>query len=189
MKTLLLSMIILTSLAHGKELSLADHNSIASLKTLSHDQQVNVTDVELDHLGTVSLNLKRFKVFAEDAHVVIHGENGTSQQAMPDNAYFTGTIQGLNDSDVFIGFLESGEIFGFVKTAGQATKELRQIQNNRFKLLTPDNYKSSIKDNREWNPKDYLELPDDIIEQRQQNTVQGLSAIDYQLTLAIETDF
>lgn len=189
MKTILLCLIIFTSVAHSKELSLTDHNSLTAIKSVSLGEQIQVTDVDLDHLGTVTLNLKRFKVFADNAEVLIHGDQGAQRQAMPNNVYFSGDIKGLKNSHVFIGFLENGEISGFVKTDNHEIKELRQTQNNYFKLLSHDQNKATLYDAREWNPKDFLELPDDIIQQRPENNTSNRSSIHYELTLAIETDY
>ncbi len=152
-------------------------------------KELSLTNLEIEDLGTVSLRLKSFKVYASDAQVVVHSEHDTNIMTMPNNKYFIGHINEMDNSRVFIGFLENGEISGFVKADNQPLKELQQLQNNHFKLKVSDYNKASVTDSREWNPKDYLELPDDVVEQRQQKPTNNRSSIDYELTLAIETDY
>ena len=70
--------------------------------------------------GPVDLALERFAAFAPDAVIEIHGENGVTRQAPPDNAYFKGTIAGRPGSLALLTARESGGLHGLLVDAGQA---------------------------------------------------------------------
>jgi len=190
MKTRLLCLIFLSVVAHGHELSLTTEHNIKRIKATSPGQSIRLTDIDFGHLGLVTLNLTRFKVFADDAQVVIHGDQGVRQESMPNNVYFTGQIQELKNSRVFIGFLENGHIEGIVETTQEEKFTLEWRQNNQFKLNKPTTDVMTHGDNRFFNPKDYIEIPQsEVITQRHKNNQPLGPGIDYQLTVAIETDY
>lgn len=190
MKIILLLILAYTSTVSARTLSFADYNSLTAIKTTALGEQITIADVDFDHIGTVSLNLKRFNVFADHAEVLVHGDQGTITQAMPNNVYFTGDIQGLKDSRVFIGFLENGDIEGVVETADGFKFTLDWQHNNQFKLNKPNTEKIAHADHRDYNPKDFIQIPEsEIIEQRSEYSGHRDNGVDYQLTVAIETDY
>lgn len=190
MKTILFSLIALCSVAQAHDVSLTDHNYLASLQSIAPGQPLQLKQVTLGSLGPVTLNLRRFRVFAEDAQVTIHGQNGSRHEPMPDNVYFMGNVQNSDNSQIFIGFLANGEIEGILDMADGTKYTLKWQQNKRFTLHKPDTQALTNSDNRFYNPKDYIELPDSQIrKQRAQSKQQRGPTIDYQLTVAIESDY
>jgi hypothetical protein len=62
--------------------------------------------------------LERFQVFADDATVTLHGEDGeVSTVPAPDNAYFRGFVAGEPGSQVFLAVLADGRTEGIVRRA------------------------------------------------------------------------
>lgn len=190
MKTILFCLISITSIAQSHELSLTDKNSLTRIQSIAPGQSLQLKNVSIGHLGTVTLNLKRFKVFADDAQITIHSDQGTRHEPMPDNVYFVGNIKGLNNSQVFIGFLENENIEGVIELADGEKFTLDQQHKNQFQLNKPNTKKLTHADNRFFNPKDYIEIPEsEVVTQRAQNNQLLGPGIDYQLTVAIETDY
>ncbi len=62
----------------------------------------------------VALELERFRVFAPNARVVLHGPEGDTYLPAPGNAYFRGRIDGLPESSAVISVLEAGGIRGLI---------------------------------------------------------------------------
>ena len=138
----------------------------------------------------MSLDLQRIKVFADNAEVFIHSDDSILRRTLPNNIYFSGFIQGSKNNRIFLGFLENGTIRGIMETADGTKYKLSQLENNQFKLDKPDTDLFTQNDSRYFNPKDFLELPEsEAINQRTQATNQRGPNIDYQLTIAIETDY
>jgi hypothetical protein len=190
MKTILFCLISIASIAQSHELSLTDKNSLTRIQSIAPGQSLQLKNVSIGHLGSVTLNLKRFKVFADDAKITIHSDQGTRHEPMPDNVYFVGDIEDLNHSRVFIGFLENGIIEGVIEMADGEKFTLNQQHKNQFQLNEPNTKSLTNADNRFFNPKDYIEIPEsEVITQRAQNNQLLGPGIDYQLTVAIETDY
>jgi len=190
MKTILVCLIFLATVAQSHEVSFDDNNTFSSIRSISPGQSLQLKNVSLGHLGTVTLNLERFKVFADDAQVTIHGEHGSRYEPMPNNIYFVGGIQDMNKSQIFIGFLENGHIEGIVEMADGEKLTLDWQQNNQFKLTKSNSDKLVNSDTRFFNPEDYIELPEsEVLTQRSQTSQPRGPGIDYQLTVAIETDY
>ncbi len=61
-----------------------------------------------------ALELRRFRVFAPDARVVLHGPARDSYLPAPGNAYFRGRIDGRLESRAVISVLEAGGIRGLI---------------------------------------------------------------------------
>ncbi len=66
----------------------------------------------------VNLSLERFRVFAADARVVVHGRTRTSESPPPDNAYFRGAVEGEPDSWALITFGGQGGVRGQIVSRG-----------------------------------------------------------------------
>lgn len=70
--------------------------------------------------GSVStLELRRFQIFAHDARLIVHGEDGVRELPPPDNAYFHGRIAGDPASWAALTVREAGGTRGFVAKAGR----------------------------------------------------------------------
>jgi len=63
--------------------------------------------------------LERFRVFAPDARVVVHGETDPVAIPPPDNAYFRGAVVGRSGSRVFLTAPERGGVRGLVAEGGR----------------------------------------------------------------------
>ena len=70
-----------------------------------------------DGNAPAALELERFRVFAEDAKITIHGDGGDQVLPAPANAYFRGTVAGKPESRVFLAQLEDGTTQGMVTDA------------------------------------------------------------------------
>jgi len=66
----------------------------------------------------VDLELRRLRVFAEDAKIVVHSEKTEWLEAPPNNLYFTGNVMGVERSRVFLTVREGGAIRGVVSAEG-----------------------------------------------------------------------
>jgi hypothetical protein len=75
---------------------------------------LRLEDLFLTELGSVDLELERFRVFAEDAEL----QSAGAPREIPDNAYFRGSLAGLPGSLVVLGFHERGNITGLVQLDG-----------------------------------------------------------------------
>jgi hypothetical protein len=77
--------------------------------------------VELDDAKKLAtFELERFEVFAPDARIVVHGENGESVLPAPDNRYFRGTVAGDVRSSVLVTVLASGGVRGIAAGGGDS---------------------------------------------------------------------
>jgi hypothetical protein len=79
---------------------------------------LRVEDLFLTELGSVDLELERFRVFADDAEI----RSGGAILAPPDNAYFRGTLEGLPGSLVVLSFRQRGGVGGLVLANGDYWK-------------------------------------------------------------------
>lgn len=70
-------------------------------------------------LPKVALELERFEVFARDAKVVIHRQQGEEILPAPANAYFRGRVAGDPDSTAILTVRVQGGARGLVARAGQ----------------------------------------------------------------------
>ncbi len=61
-----------------------------------------------------ALELKRFRVFAPDARVVVYGSAGGTTLPAPGNGYFRGQIDGLPESRAVISVLAAGGVRGLI---------------------------------------------------------------------------
>ncbi len=66
----------------------------------------------------VNLSLERFRVFAPEARVVVHGPYRTSESPPPENAYFRGAIEGEPASWALLTVGERGGVRGQVMSQG-----------------------------------------------------------------------
>lgn len=79
-----------------------------------------VEGVDLDLLGpTATLELTRFQVFAPEARIVVHRPGGDVELAVPDNAYFRGSLAGEPASRAFLSVQATGETRGIVTAGGR----------------------------------------------------------------------
>ena len=65
------------------------------------------------------LVLRRIRVFAPDAELVVHTEGGEERLPVPDHAYFVGGVAGVPGSRAFLSLLDSGEVRGLVAGGGR----------------------------------------------------------------------
>lgn len=67
-----------------------------------------------------ALNLRRFRVYAPQARIVVHGEGGSEiEMAIPDNAYFEGWMESEPNSAVLFTVREGGGMRGVVASRGR----------------------------------------------------------------------
>ena len=64
--------------------------------------------------------LQRFQVFAADAEITVHGEEGEEVLPAPANVYFRGEVAGRPGSLVFLAVLEDGTVQGFASEDGES---------------------------------------------------------------------
>jgi hypothetical protein len=83
-------------------------------RALALDGRLRLENLFLDQLGTVQLELERFRVFAEDARI---GGEGRWRPA-PANAYLRGAVEGLPGSLAVLSFRERGGIGGWIRIDG-----------------------------------------------------------------------
>ena len=88
--------------ANGKRVvtNSANPNLAAIAQGLPDKALFRVEDLFLTGLGSVDLELERFRVFAEDAEI----HSGGVVLAAPENAYYRGTLEGLPGSMVVLSF-------------------------------------------------------------------------------------
>jgi hypothetical protein len=82
--------------------------------------RVRLSGVETDLGERSAFLLERFAVFAADARIVIHSDEGDVVKRAPANVYFRGTVEGEADSRVFLAVLADGTAQGVV-TRGEET--------------------------------------------------------------------
>ncbi|MGB6849446.1 MAG: M12 family metallo-peptidase [Thermoanaerobaculia bacterium] len=105
--------------AYGKRVTDAANPNLAAIaQGLPDKASLRVEDLFLTGLGSVDLELERFRVFAEDAEI----HSGGVVLAAPDNAYYRGTLEGLPGSMVVLSFRQRGGIGGIVLTGGDYWK-------------------------------------------------------------------
>jgi hypothetical protein len=66
-----------------------------------------------------ALELERFRVFAPDARVVVHGDGAPLTLSPPVHAYFRGTVTGRSGSRVMLTVLEDGGLRGLIASDGR----------------------------------------------------------------------
>ncbi len=66
-----------------------------------------------------AFELERFRVFAPDAQVVVHGKDETRTLPPPAHAYFRGTVTGRAGSRVMLTALEDGGLRGLIAADGR----------------------------------------------------------------------
>lgn len=190
MKVILFCLLLITTMVHSHEVSLTDSGHLSIIQSTPPGQSLHIKQVKLGDFDRVTLHLKRLKVFAADARVTVHSDGGNRIEPMPNNVYFMGEVENLDNSRIFIGFLENGEIEGVLDLADGRKFVIHQVQENHLGLTSPDTQTLTLLDNRYYNPKDYLELPETLrLKKRDQTNHQRGPNIDYQLTVAIETDY
>ncbi len=76
--------------------------------------------LQLETKGTpATAELERFRVFAPDAQIVLHGADGDTYLPVPRNAYFRGQIVGDPGSRVVFSVLETGGARGLITRGGR----------------------------------------------------------------------
>ena len=190
MKSFITLFIVLFSLnANSITVSSTADDFQQQARSLSDGHQLELTEVKLGTMGEVALTLERVRVFAPDATITIHTDQGVVTKPMPDNVYLAGKIKGQEHSRVLVGFLENGQIEGMVDTGAEDKYALRWQQANQFKLIRENQQDVTMKDDRWFNPKDYLEVPKDQMNIPEPVTRGGAGSTHYELTVAVETDF
>lgn len=87
--------------------------------------------------------LERFPVFAADAEITVHGEDGEEVLPAPDNAYFRGGLADRPGSRVFLAVLEDGTVQGFVSEEGESYLVAREEGELGMHRVSPAALKSS----------------------------------------------
>ncbi len=76
--------------------------------------------LQLETKGTsATAELERFRVFAPDAQIVLHGADGDTYLPAPGNAYFRGQLVGDPGSRVVLSVLEAGGARGLITSGGR----------------------------------------------------------------------
>jgi hypothetical protein len=66
-----------------------------------------------------AFELERFRVFAPDARIVVHGDSGSQTLPPPTHAYFRGSVAGREHSRVMLTVLEGGGLRGLIAQGGR----------------------------------------------------------------------
>ncbi|MCP4903180.1 MAG: hypothetical protein GY906_39970 [bacterium] len=83
-------------------------------------ERLQVGNVEIPGVvESATLKLERFRVFAVDGQVVVHGSEGDTVEAVPRNAYLRGSVEGLPGSRVVLSVFPDGESRGVVSAGGR----------------------------------------------------------------------
>lgn len=94
---------------------------------LAVGEAIRIDDVHLEAGGQPeALELERFRLFAPDARVLIHGDVGMQTLAPPDNVYLRGTVSGRSGSRVSLTVLDAGGLRGLVTDLGRVWLLVRQ---------------------------------------------------------------
>lgn len=158
--------------------------------------------VEIDGLPQrATFELERFRVFADDATVVIHGVEGDIVETAPDNRYFRGTISGQPGSRVLLTVFPNGDSRGVI------------TQGNRFWVMGQGPAANAPGDRltvKEADPEvdlgfdsqtfecgaDQLEIPAEMLAQTlgvkaqsEPAVTAATAAVSYTARVAFETDY
>lgn len=118
--------ILLSVLFSGLKTTLAQAQTLRSLhaddlsetaRGLAIGETLHIEGVSLDQGRSTgdALVLQRFRVFTEDAEIVVNGPRGRrTRQPAPDNAYFRGRIEGDALSRAYLVFLQNGATRGII---------------------------------------------------------------------------
>ena len=120
----------------------------AQVQALTTGEALQLTDLYLDGLGPVALELERFRVFAEDARML----RGNRVNPLPNNVYLRGGVEGFPDSLVVLSFRERGTIGGLLVVNGEywevsgragvggllAQRSEAEVEGAPFECLTDD---------------------------------------------------
>ena len=98
----------------GAQIEVSSDDLSIQVRDLREGESVRLAGLYLEQLGPVTLELERFRVFAEDARIF----RGSKPMPSPDNAYLRGAVQGFPGSLAVLGFREAGTIGGFVVLDG-----------------------------------------------------------------------
>jgi Metallo-peptidase family M12 len=80
---------------------------------------VRLENVLADDSGeTAAFVLERFRVFADDARIIVHGAGGETVLPAPAHTYFRGVVDGRPGSRVFLTVRQDGATEGVVNDAG-----------------------------------------------------------------------
>ena len=85
-----------------------------SARGLRLGDRLHLEGIELDG-ETVGLDLERFRVFAEDGELVVHGKGGDEVRRFEERAYFRGPVIGEPGSLAVITVLDDGTVRGVVR--------------------------------------------------------------------------
>jgi hypothetical protein len=107
--------------------SLANPDLGGLVRGLAIGEPIRIEDVHLEADGEPEvLELERFRLFAPDARVQVHGDAGVQTLVPPDNVYLRGTVSGRPGSRVSLTWLETGELRGTVTDLGRLWLLVRQ---------------------------------------------------------------
>ena len=88
--------------------------------TLEPSETLRLSGLELEtEAFAAALLLRPFEVFAPDAIIVVHGDEGDRQHPVPHNIYLGGSIEGRNGSFAALTIRQNGQIRGLVADAGR----------------------------------------------------------------------
>ncbi len=92
---------------------------VSVLHTPGIGQRVAIEEVSLEgRILPVDLELKRIRVFSDDAQIVVHTEKGDQILDPPDNAYYVGSVVGAEHARVFLTSRGDGSAHGMVAADG-----------------------------------------------------------------------
>jgi hypothetical protein len=108
---------------HIADRAFTDSHSIAEIaraaRGLRLGARLQLEGVTLEPGGTPEgLDLERFEVFAPDARVVFHGEDGDDERPAPASVFFRGRVIGEPDSVALLSVHEDGQVRGIVQRPG-----------------------------------------------------------------------
>jgi hypothetical protein len=108
---------------HLADRAFTDSHSIAEIaraaRGLRLGARLQLEGVTLEPGSTPEgLDLERFEVFAPDARVVVHGEDGDDERPAPASVFFRGRVIGEPDSVALLSVHEDGQVRGIVQRPG-----------------------------------------------------------------------
>jgi hypothetical protein len=101
--------------APGQEGLDLDRNGLAALR--ASNGEVRIVDFPVAPGALGAIRVKRFEVLAADARVTVSGPDGEKSLPFPSIAHFSGTIEGVADSTVYLS-AQSDALYAYLRLPG-----------------------------------------------------------------------
>ncbi len=148
------------------------------------------------HGRLVTLELTRFRVFAQGAKIVVHTDDGDIPHPIPNNIYYRGKIEGEPNSTVVLSMLEGAHARGLVVASGRywilSGDMVSKSSASRIHLREVDSTGELDHEAQGFEcAADKLEIPPSpAVHQRNDSGDESfLKAASYTAKIAVETDY